>query len=161
MPIDDYISTHALSGGFIASQLRSLADLISEQGELLLQDAGLEFPARAVSSVLLIGERGEISTADIAKVLKQPHQLVTQRIDILITSGIVERFADAQDGRRKILRLTPRGKVQFELLQERLAKVSRVFADMFEHLQCDLPEITNRVTTELDNRSVLDRVRLL
>lgn len=161
MPIENYIDTHAVRGAFVANQLDRLADLISDQGELLLQDAGLEFPARAVSCVLLIGERGEVSTADIANVLKQPHQLVTQRVEFLIASDIVERLVDPRDGRRKILRLTPSGADQFERLQECLANAARVFADLFEELECDLPAITRRVTEALDHNSVLERVRAL
>lgn len=161
MPKVNYFDAHVLGGAFIANQLDRLADLISEQGELLLQDAGLEFPARTVSCVLLIGERGEISTADIASVLKQPHQLVTQRVEFLITSGIVERFVDPHDGRRKILRLTPSGADQFKRLQECLEKAARAYAGLFEEIECDLPAITRRATEALEHSSVLDRVRAL
>ncbi len=161
MPIDNYITTHTLRGAFIASQLDNLADMIAEQGELLLQDAELDFPARAVSSVLLIGERRGISTADIANVLNQPHQLVTQRIELLIASGIAERFIDQSDGRRKILRLTSHGEDQFERLQKCLAQASRAFAHLFKETECDLPAITERVTEALNNNSLLERVRLL
>lgn len=161
MPDDNYIDSHPLRGAFIANQLDRLADLISDQGELFLQDAGLAFPARAVSSVLLIGERGEISTADIAKILKQPHQLVTQRVELLIKSSIVERLIDPDDGRRKILRLTPAGAEQFARLQEQLAKAARAFAALFEEIQCDLPAITRRAAAALDDRSLLERVQML
>ncbi len=161
MTIESYISTHALRGAFVAYQLEHLADLISEQGELLLEDAGLEFPARTVSSLLLIGEHGEISTADIANILKQPHQLVTQRIELLITSKIIERFVDPNDGRRKILRLTVRGADQFKRLQDCLAKAVRAFAVLFEELECDLPVLTQLATKALNQKSVLERVRAL
>ncbi|MEP2987887.1 MAG: hypothetical protein ABJN65_17890 [Parasphingorhabdus sp.] len=161
MPKENYIDSHLLGGAFIANQLDRLANQISEQGELLLQDAGLEFPARTVSCVLLIGERGEISTADIASVLKQPHQLATQRVELLITSKIVERFVDPHDGRRKILRLTPSGADQFERLQESLAEAARAFAGLFEEIECDLPAITRRATEALERSSVLDRIKAL
>lgn len=161
MPFENYLDAHPLRGAFVANLLDRLADTLSEQGELLLQEEGLEFPARAVSSVLLIGDRGAISAADIAGALKQPHQLVTQRVDLLIASGIVERFADPDDGRRKVLRLTPKGEDQFKRLQDCLAKADRAFAALFEELECDLPDIAMRAMAALDRSSVLERVQSL
>ncbi len=64
MPTENYLQTHALQGAFFANQLDQLAELIVGQGELLLQDAGIQIPSRAVSAALLIGERGSISVAD-------------------------------------------------------------------------------------------------
>ncbi|NRD90741.1 hypothetical protein C8024_16755 [Sphingopyxis sp. BSNA05] len=159
--MESYVDSHPLRGAFVANQLMRLADLISDQGELLLQDAGIEFPARAVSYILLIGERRKISTADIAKLLRQPHQVATQRVELLITSAIVERIADPQDGRRKILRLTPSGIEQFGRLQACLEKAARAFAGLFEEIECDMPAITRRATEALEQRSVLERVRAL
>ena len=161
MSEENYIDAHALRGAFVANQLDRLADLFSEQGELLLQDAGLKFPARTVSCVLLIGERGEISTADIANELSQPHQLVTQRVELLITSGVVERLIDPQDGRRKILRLTRGGVYQYESLQECLEKASRAFAELFKEIKCNLPAVIRRASAALDHSSILERTRVL
>jgi len=158
MAIDGYIRSHALSGAFLAHQLQSLADLISDQGEVMLKAADLPFPARAVSTVLLIGESGETSTVEIASGLKQPHQLVAQRVELLIASGTVERLDDPHDRRRKILRLTSQGADQFSRMQDCLAQVARAFGDMFEELGCDLPAVTQRFAKALEDRSVHDRL---
>jgi DNA-binding MarR family transcriptional regulator len=158
---DSYINTHALRGAFIAHQLQNLADLISEQGKMVLENADLPFPPRAVSTVLLIGERGEVSIAEIANALRQPHQLVTQRVEVLIALGTVERLDDPRDGRRKILRLTPQGAAQFVRMQDSLEKVSRAFGDLFEEIGCDLPGSAQRVAQALEERSVHERVRSL
>lgn len=161
MTIVGYLGDHRLQGAFIASRLQGLADLISDQGEALLDDAGLALPSRAVSTVLLIGERGEVSTAEIAKTLQQPHQLVAQRVELLIASGTVKRLADPDDGRRKILQLTPSGADQFVLLQDCLARTARAFGELFEEVGCDLPAITQRVADVLEEKPVRDRVRSL
>ena len=159
MPAAGYIDAHNLRGAFFAHQLQSLADLISDQGAVVLDDAGLPFPARAVSTVLLIGESGEISAVEIANALGHPHQLVTQRVELLIASGAVERIDDPRDGRRKILRLTPQGANQFEVMQACLAKVAGAFADLFEELACDLPREAKRVAQALGERPLHERIR--
>jgi DNA-binding MarR family transcriptional regulator len=134
---DSYINTHALRGAFIAHQLQNLADLISEQGKMVLENA------------------------EIANALRQPHQLVTQRVEVLIALGTVERLDDPRDGRRKILRLTPQGAAQFVRMQDCLTKVARAFGDLFEEIGCDLPGSAQRVAQALEERSVHERVRSL
>ncbi len=154
-----YVDTHPLHGAFIANSLRRLIDLIGAQGEIMLQDAGIEFPPRTVSSVLLIGERGKISAADIAKNLNEPHQLVTQRIDLLITLGIIERREDPSDKRRKTISLTPKGITQFQSLQKRLAEADVAFSNLYAEIDCDLPTVTLRMLDALESTSILDRVK--
>lgn len=161
MPVNNYLDAHPRRGAFVANMLDRLADLISEQSELLLQDAGLAFPARAVSTVLLIGDRGAIAAADIAAALQQPHQLVTQRVDLLIAAGVVERFTDPADARRKVLRLTPKGVDQFERLQVCLAQADRVFAALFKDLGCDLPAVALSAIASLEQSPVVERIRSL
>ena len=134
---------------------------VVDQGEDLLADVGLLFPSRTVSSVLLIGERGSISAADIAKVLEQPHQLVTQRVDLLIKLGIAERTGDPDDARRKILKLTQLGHTQLELLQRRLAQATQVFDDLFIEIECDLSAIAMRAMSALDRQSITERANSL
>lgn len=161
MSNNNYVNTHSYQKAFVANQLNQLADLISDQGEVILKEAGLEFPARAVSTVLLIGEQGEVSAADIASTLQQPHQLVTQRIDLLVTLGIVERATDPQDGRRKVLKLTPKGQDQFGRLGMFLDKASRVFSALFHEIDCDVPSITRKTRKALEQSPLSERMRSL
>ncbi|PHR59245.1 MAG: hypothetical protein COA47_09795 [Robiginitomaculum sp.] len=158
MTSNTYTDTHPLRGAFVANLLSRLADVIVEQGEQLLLDAGLEFPSRSVSSVLIIGERGKISAADIAKSLNQPHQLVTQRIELLLEMKIVKRIADPKDGRRKTLTLTAKGKKQFKQLRTCLAMADRAFSALFDEIGCDLTLVAERAIDALADNSILNRV---
>ncbi|MGJ8563870.1 MAG: MarR family transcriptional regulator [Alphaproteobacteria bacterium] len=154
----NYLSTHALRGAFFANQLDQLAELITLQGEELLQSAGVKFPSRAVSAALLIGEHGRISAAEIAEALDQPHQLVTQRVDLLIAANVVSRFPDPNDGRRKLLQFTELGNQQFEQLKLRLGEVDRAFEVLFEEIGCDLASKIQSVTDALGEVSLLARL---
>ncbi|MEO9969973.1 MAG: MarR family transcriptional regulator [Hyphomonadaceae bacterium] len=156
-----FVDTHPWKEAFVANLLERLVAQITDQGEELLADIGLPFPSRAVSSILLIGERGSISVADIAKTLEQPHQLVTQRIDLLIRLDVVERTVDPNDARRKILKLTPIGRDQFKLLQLRLTQATQVFIDLFKEIDCDLSAVAMRAMSALDQRSITERANSL
>jgi len=153
-----YIDSHPQHGAFLANQLGRLVDMIVVQGDNLLTGAGLSFPSRSVSSVLLIGEQGQISAADIAKQLKQPHQLVTQRVDLLIKLGLVARIDDPSDRRRKILELTRKGKQEFRLLRTCLRDAEQVFAGLYQEIECDLSAVTLRAMRALSSKPIVDRI---
>ncbi|WP_343264946.1 MarR family winged helix-turn-helix transcriptional regulator [Kordiimonas laminariae] len=159
MTLRNYIDSHALQRAFIANQLNRLADLISDQGEVILEDAGIVFPARATSTVLLIGERGGMSAADIGNILEQPHQLVTQRIELLIKLNIAERVNDPSDGRRKVIQLTSKGQDQFRKLQIFLKDAEQLFTTLFQELGYDLTSIAQETTDALNKSSLRDRMR--
>jgi DNA-binding MarR family transcriptional regulator len=156
-----FIDTPSLRGAFVANQLDRLARLVSEQGEILLQDAGFKFPSRTVSSILLIGKGGPISIADIANTLSQPHQLVAQRVDILLGLGLIERTIDPNDKRRKILKLTDEGVDQFQRLQVCLQQANAAFTALFQEIDCDLSKKVLFAMDALTERTVLDRVNAL
>jgi DNA-binding MarR family transcriptional regulator len=153
-----YIDSHPRRGVFLANQLHRLVEMIVEQGDDLLIGAGLSLPSRAVSSVLLIGERGPISVADIAKELEQPHQLVTQRIEMLIELGLLNRIDDPTDGRRKILELTRKGKKELRSLETCLRDTERVFLGLYQEIECDLSAVTLRAMKVLSSKSIVDRI---
>jgi DNA-binding MarR family transcriptional regulator len=153
-----YPDKHPLSNAFLANRLDRLADLIATQGEEMLRDAGLNMPSRTVSLILLIGERGHVSAADAASILGQPHQLVTQRVDVLLDGALIARTDDPADGRRKILALTARGRDQHARLSALLSATSEVFGALFEEIGCDLSSMAARAMEALDRTSLRDRV---
>lgn len=158
MQIRHFTDTHALKGAFVANRLSALVDLIALQGDSLLQDAGVSIPARAVSCVLLVGDQGQVSAADIAKALQQPHQLATQRVEALIKLGLLKRIEDRNDGRRKILALTAKGNDQYTRLNVRLAEVEQAFLGLFAEIDCDLPAVLERTLQALRSTPLLERI---
>lgn len=154
-----FIDSHPLHGAFLANKLDRLSDLIVEQGDALLGDAGLAIPSRTVSLLLLIGDKGPMSVADIAGTFGQPHQLVTQRADVLIGLGLVERSADPADARRKLLSLLPAGRRHHADLTRVLTQAAAAMAALFDELGCDLADVAVRAMATLHRTSLRDRVR--
>ena len=159
MWVVQFLDSHPLRGAFVASSLERLAAVIVEQGDDLLRDAGLDFPSRAASTVLLLGEQTRMSAADLAKALGQPHQLVTQRVDLLIDLGIVSRTRDRGDARRRNLVLTSKGKRQFVGLKARLTLAQATFTALSAEIGCDIASVVLSAIAALERSSLLDRVR--
>lgn len=153
-----FVDKHALHDAFLGNLLDRLVDVIVQQGDDLLKDANLSFPSRTVSTILLIGERQQISAADIAKELSQPHQLVTQRVDLLLKLGIIDRLTDPHDKRRKALVLTPKGISELTILKIRLQGADLAFKQLYKEIGCDLSGAAHQAMKALTKTTLSARV---
>ncbi|MCA8901005.1 MAG: winged helix DNA-binding protein [Hyphomonas sp.] len=149
---------HALKGAFLSNKLLRLVDLIALQGEDLLRDVGITIPSRAVACALFVGDRGRASLADIAKALDEPHQLSAQRVEGLVQLGLLERKDDPEDGRRKVLSLTRKGRAQYRLLLARLAEIEKAFDDLYAEIGIDLPAVLEAAMDALRRTPLLARI---
>lgn len=161
MSATNFIESHELRDAFVGKLLDGLVNRIVEQGDDLLSRAGVVFPSRSASTVLLLGSGKNLSAADIAKILGEPHQLATQRVDLLITLGIVSRVDDPRDARRKVVRLTPKGRRQLQKLEASLVLARAAMAALFDEIGCDLSAAALRAMRALDHKSLAERTRAI
>lgn len=156
--MSDYLRTHVWRGAFLAHALEAAARTVVDQADAMLRTHGLDIPSRAVSTLLLIGERREITQSEIARTLDHPHQLAGQRIALLTAAGLVDRPKVGADRRRRLLTLTPRGEIQFARLGRLLAQADRAFADLSTELGADLLVLPSRLEAALEGKSLTDRI---
>lgn len=150
---------HALSGAFLSNKLIRLVDVIGAQGTQLLEDAGISIPSNAVALTLFVGDRGQASLADIAKALDEVHQLTSTRVESLIQLGLLERRDDPNDGRRKALSLTKKGKAQYRRLLQRLTEIETAMAGLYAEIGHDLPAILETAMEALNREPLIARIR--
>lgn len=160
MPHSDFLDKHALKTAFLGNTLDRLVDLIVNQGNEYLSAAGVTFPARAVSTMLLISERDGITAADIAAALAQPHQLATQRVELLLKLGVIARQPDPDDGRRKVLILSEQGKSEVARMQQCLAAIENALTALQAEIKCNLQDGALRAIKALSNKSITDRTTM-
>ena len=152
------MDTHPLSGAFLSNKLLRLVETMADQGAVLLESAGILIPPRAISTVLMIGELEDVTAADIAASLDQPHQLATQRIDLLIRLGLVTKQPHVTDSRRKVLELTEKGQAQYALMIEMLGHIRDSMDALYDELGCNLAEMAVRAVASLKDRPLIERI---
>lgn len=153
-PLDAHEFFHA----FIGNRFERALHLMSEQGGELLSGHNIAVPQQSVSSLLYVAENQNASTADISAALNLPHQLVTQRLNALIEMNLAARRPDPNDGRRKIIRLTARGKRQVELLNEILRDANAAYDELNEELGVNLSTLVLRVIESLHRETLTERI---
>lgn len=154
-----FVDRHPDREAFVGNRLGRVVDFIVEQGDLLLRDRGVTFSSTAASTVLLLSERTNLSSADLARELDHPHQLVTKRVETLIQLGLVRRKSDPHDGRRKVLALTKKGQAEAALLGQAVHDASAAFSAIYDEIGVNVSEVAASVAGALARRSLAERIK--
>jgi MarR family transcriptional regulator for hemolysin len=125
------------------SQNRELLFLISDVGRLLRtyadQKARLLGMTRAQWAVLLRLERREgLKQSDLAEALDIQPITLTRLVDRLCDNGLIERRADPNDRRAKLLYLTPAARPLLDRIADRVEELSTIVLDGVEPGRIDL-----------------------
>jgi len=99
----------SLGPAFLAHRLRRLSDRMVDQVGAALVREGLSVPARSISTLLLLRERGPLGPVEIGKELRFSHPLMVRSLRTLEALGLVEAIPDEADQRRRRVRLTAEG----------------------------------------------------
>ena len=104
----EFFDSRTTRKAYLGKHCFDLLTLSSEQAADVYAQRGLQIPLEVSSTLQYIHRQEALSVADIAKGLKLPHQLATQRVEKLSKAGLVRRKPDPKDKRRFFLQLTER-----------------------------------------------------
>ncbi len=156
-PAGDYV--RKIGRPFLARRIAQLHDLLTEQGQELLDDAGIDFDARLGSVFFLIASNPRLSVAAVAEELGLSHQLATYRVKKLVKAGLISQVRDPEDRTRSVLQPTGSAKPVVQKIQAVMYRLDQVYAQLFEELGIDLLETMTRARRALKTNSLLERSR--
>lgn len=138
-----------LSNAYLAHFCRRLADLIIEQGSEMLDEMGLKTPTTAISAVLFLADRQNVTVASMADELGISHQMGTQRVKQLEKLGLITRISSSSDKRSKQIVLTDLGQTEAALLLPFTKKFTQVFESINHEVGCDLSKAVRQAELSL------------
>lgn len=154
---DDYVSR--IGRPFLARRISQLHDILAEQGQEVMNGAGMDLDARLGSVFFLIATRPGLSVAELAQELGLSHQLATYRVKKLVETGLVSQERDPDDLTRSVLRPTAKADPMVKQLRAVMRKLDGVYAQLFEELGVDLLDLATRAREALTTTSLLERTR--
>ena len=131
MPATD-ASTGLDDISFLGRLSEMLSQMIEDQTRDLFDAAGIVVPVKSCSLLTALRQAGEASPAQLARTLGQSHQLVIQKCPALVRLGLVTQHPDPADARRKLLRLTDKGRVQLAMVDAYSENITGVYQRLFE-----------------------------
>jgi DNA-binding MarR family transcriptional regulator len=150
-----YSTENNNSKAFIGKQSDDLSNLIREQIKPIYESLGIVVPVKSCSVIHYLNKFDDLSVTDLAKHLKQSHQLVKQKLPKLQTLGLIEQRDDDNDKRRSTYHLTPAGKDQAERLNKN--SLISVYQNLSDEIGADLHKVLNKAITGLKQKDLLTR----
>jgi len=155
MPKFDY-QPHGAA--FFDRHLHKLRELITLQSDELFSALGISTPSPAVSTLLYLLANGSASIARLSDDLGYSHQLISQRLAQLSDMGFIERSADPRDKRKKLIKLTRRGRNEAQRVDDALPKLAKAIEGVFDEIESDVQIAVRAMHAALNNKSIVERV---
>ena len=154
--MEDFV--HSQGVIWLPHVLRRLANRFTDACGHLFPRYGITVPARAVSVVHLLYERGACGVTEIAAATGQSHPLINSHVKRLGDLGLIETARDATDRRRTLVALTVQGHDQ----AQKLIDIRPAFVAAYERLMrdadADIFDALWRVEDELGKTDFVRRV---
>ncbi|WP_448698821.1 GNAT family N-acetyltransferase [Mucilaginibacter sp. AW1-3] len=122
----------------IGARMKRLYEMFSKDVTLIYKDQQLEFEPKYFTLYYLLSREGETSITDLADKLNLTHPGVIHLAGELEKLGYIESFKSAKDSRKRMLRLSKKGKESLAKFDEVWVKIKRLNKELFESQQYNL-----------------------
>ena len=151
----DYL--RSMGGEALGGRLRRLSERIDREANEIYRSCGIEFEQRWFGIINQLILHDELSVTDIARRLGITHASVSQSRRSLERAGLIEGMMDEKDRRRRILRLTPKGKTTAASLAPFWKADKRAMRKLTDEIP-SLMDAIDALENALESRSLEQRI---
>lgn len=141
----------------IAARLQRLADTIRRDGVQVYKDHGIEFEPKWFPIVYVLYEKGATSVVDLATEVGIAHPSVIQLVKELEAKKMVKSAPDKNDGRKRLLSLTPTAVTLVKKMQPVWKKIEAGAAELVQK-ETKLMKAIEEAEVELKKENFYQRV---
>jgi MarR family transcriptional regulator, organic hydroperoxide resistance regulator len=150
--------TTRAGGAALGARLRRLSERIDREVAQYYGEQGVAFEQRWYGTLNLLDRFGALSVGELSEALGISHVSVSQTRDSLYKAGLIDTAADPDDARRKILRLTRKGRNLVDRLRPIWAALS-ASAEALDREAGGVVKVLDRLENALNKVSVSDRAK--
>jgi len=143
-----------------ASRLKRLHERLIRDVGRLYEGLGFDFEPRWFLLFYSLHARGPASITEFAAALSQSHAAINQVAGELLAAGLVDEIRQRGDDRKRLLRLSPRGRKLASRMMPIWQEVGRATSELFRDSGVDMVAGLSATERALDEASIYDRVRL-
>jgi DNA-binding MarR family transcriptional regulator len=146
-----------LGGLAIGARMRRLIDIFSKDVEKIYTDHGLEFETKYFILFYLVSRRGSISIMDIADELSLTHPAIIHMAKELEKRGYIESVKSPGDLRKRMLRLSKKGKLALPAFEAVWKKIGTLNKRLMESQQNNLLKAIEEMEIMLEEKTYYKR----
>ena len=143
----------------LASRLKRLSEALLKDADALYRDLGVTFQPRWFPTFYTLSRHAPLTTADLAQALGLTHPAIGQVVTQLKNADLIQDYRDHRDDRRRMLKLTPRGRRLLHRLEPVWDEIRAAAREVLADARIDLLPAMDRLEDIIARRSVMDRVR--
>ncbi|MCJ7458956.1 MAG: bifunctional helix-turn-helix transcriptional regulator/GNAT family N-acetyltransferase [candidate division Zixibacteria bacterium] len=142
----------------IASRLRRLTEWLYKDGARIYQELSLDFEPRWFPLFYLLKESGEISVTHAAQALGMTHPAINQIAGEMSRRGFAESISDKKDKRKRLLRLTQKGRKALSSLEPVWKDFKSAASDLLSEAGDDFLATVERLEDALKEKGMYERI---
>lgn len=142
----------------LASRFRRLADWLYKDGPRIYRERSADFEPRWFPLFYLLKESGPVSVTAAASALGYTHPAINQIAGEMAVRGFLESIKDKKDERKRLLRLTRKGKAAVTRLEPVWADIEAAGGELVTEAGTDFLAALGRLEDALNETGVYERV---
>jgi DNA-binding MarR family transcriptional regulator/GNAT superfamily N-acetyltransferase len=142
----------------LASRFRRLADWLYRDGPRIYREMHVDFEPRWFPLFYLLKESGSVPVTEAASALGFSHPAIHQIAGQMAKRELLESVRDKKDERKRLLRLTRRGKAALSSLEPVWAEIEAAASELLKDAGGDFLTAVGRLEDALAKRGMYERV---
>ena len=141
----------------IGARMRRLYDVLSRDVMKIYEDNGLDFETKHFTLFYLVSQREGIGIMEIADELSLTHPAIIHLAKELEKKGYIESVKSPGDNRKRLLRLSKKGKKSLPAFQKVWDKINRLNKKLVQSRQHNLLKALEEMEVLLEEQSYYKR----
>jgi ribosomal protein S18 acetylase RimI-like enzyme/predicted transcriptional regulator len=142
----------------IASRFRRLAEWLYKDAPRIYRERDVDFEPRWFSLFYLLKESGSMPVTEAAAALGFSHPAINQIAGEMARKGLLESIKDKKDERKRLLRLTRKGKAAVSSLEPVWEDIAAAASEVLNEAGGDLLTSLARLEEALNEAGMYERV---
>jgi DNA-binding MarR family transcriptional regulator/N-acetylglutamate synthase-like GNAT family acetyltransferase len=143
----------------LGSRLKRLTIRMNKDISRIYQELGIEFEARWFPVAYLLRKRSPLSISEITDSLNYSHTAIKNFANEMTLKGLLDSSRDPSDGRRRLLRLSRKGRQAVDQMMPVWKDVRSVAGNLVESSKPNLLAAIAGVEQQLDQKEMYPRIR--
>jgi N-acetylglutamate synthase-like GNAT family acetyltransferase/DNA-binding MarR family transcriptional regulator len=140
------------------TRLKLLTERLAQDAASVYRKLNIDFEPRWFTVFYLLSEKAPLSVSEISSSLGITQPAVTQVANLLIRKGLAVQVKDKTDTRKRILRLSEKGKLLLPVLRPVWEGFEDATKELFKAIGYDVILVVSRLESALDDRDLCTRI---
>jgi|TARA_B100000965_G_scaffold405924_1_gene441907 DNA-binding MarR family transcriptional regulator len=142
----------------LATRLKNLSERLARDVAQIYKESAFDFEPRWFAVFYALKDGQELAVTELSTMLQQTHPAINQVANILVKKGLVNERKDPQDQRKRLLKLSAKGRKLAQDMDPLWEKIKRANDELLRESK-DILASLEAVEQALDKKSINERLR--